>query len=200
MAQRMESVAPPGGVMLSESTARLVEDAVMLGEPEMVHIKGADDPVPPRRLLGRQRDHQHGGAARTDAGRAHWELNTIAAILDEAIGGAGLRRQCPGAAGYRQEPHCPRVGGDRRRAAVSRCSPPTANPTPATSLSMRWPASCGPRLGVDDLDAEAARARVRGRFPDADPEDLLSARRPARHPRSRRRSCPTSRPTPDGGG
>ena len=25
MAQRMESVAPPGGVMLSESTARLVE-------------------------------------------------------------------------------------------------------------------------------------------------------------------------------
>ena len=34
MAQRMESVAPPGGVMLSESTARLVEHTVMLGEPE----------------------------------------------------------------------------------------------------------------------------------------------------------------------
>ena len=31
MAQRMESVAPPGGVMLSESTARLVEDAAVLG-------------------------------------------------------------------------------------------------------------------------------------------------------------------------
>jgi class 3 adenylate cyclase len=30
MAQRMESVAPPGGVMLSESTARLVEGAVTL--------------------------------------------------------------------------------------------------------------------------------------------------------------------------
>ncbi|MGO9383969.1 MAG: adenylate/guanylate cyclase domain-containing protein, partial [Mycobacterium sp.] len=29
MAQRMESVAPPGGVMLSESTARLVEDRVV---------------------------------------------------------------------------------------------------------------------------------------------------------------------------
>ncbi len=29
-AQRMESVAPPGGVMLSESTARLVEHLVML--------------------------------------------------------------------------------------------------------------------------------------------------------------------------
>ena len=47
MAQRMESVAPPGGVMLSESTARLVEGAVILGEPELVQIKGADDRCPP---------------------------------------------------------------------------------------------------------------------------------------------------------
>ena len=31
MAQRMESVAPPGGVMVSESTARLVENVAMLG-------------------------------------------------------------------------------------------------------------------------------------------------------------------------
>ena len=31
LAQRMESVAPPGGVMLSESTARLVEHATVLG-------------------------------------------------------------------------------------------------------------------------------------------------------------------------
>src|SRR4029077_19338672 len=50
-AQRMESVAPPGGVMLSESTARLVDHLVMLGEPEWVHIKGADEPVRARRLL-----------------------------------------------------------------------------------------------------------------------------------------------------
>jgi class 3 adenylate cyclase len=34
MAQRMESVAPAGGVMLSESTARLVEHTMMLAEPE----------------------------------------------------------------------------------------------------------------------------------------------------------------------
>ena len=50
-AQRMESVAPPGGVMLSESTARLVEHTVMLGEPEWVRIKGADEPVRARRLV-----------------------------------------------------------------------------------------------------------------------------------------------------
>jgi len=52
MAQRMESVAPPGGVMVSASTARLVEGAATLGEPELVQIKGADAPVPARRLLG----------------------------------------------------------------------------------------------------------------------------------------------------
>ena len=51
MAQRMESVAPPGGVMLSASTARLVDGAAALGEPEMVRIKGADEPVMARRLL-----------------------------------------------------------------------------------------------------------------------------------------------------
>jgi hypothetical protein len=41
MAQRMESVAARAGVMLSESTARLVGDAVTLSEPEGVRIKGA---------------------------------------------------------------------------------------------------------------------------------------------------------------
>jgi len=36
MAQRMESVAPPGGVMVSESTARLVESL----------LSGDGQPVP----------------------------------------------------------------------------------------------------------------------------------------------------------
>src|SRR5271157_2869639 len=51
MAQRMESVAPPGGVMLSESTTRLVDGAAVLDEPELVRIKGAAEAVPARRLL-----------------------------------------------------------------------------------------------------------------------------------------------------
>ncbi len=61
MAQRMESVAPPGGVMLSASTARLVEGAAALGEPEMVRIKGAEStsgrpsPVGHRRTGSRRR-------------------------------------------------------------------------------------------------------------------------------------------------
>ena len=45
MAQRMESVAPPGAVMLSASTARLADGAATLGESELVPIKGAEEPV-----------------------------------------------------------------------------------------------------------------------------------------------------------
>ena len=41
----MESVAPPGGVMLSESTARLVEHATVLAD-RRVHVKGAEDHYP----------------------------------------------------------------------------------------------------------------------------------------------------------
>src|SRR5215207_2548590 len=51
IAQRIESAAPPGGVMLSESTARLVEHITVLAEPEWVHIKGAEEPVRARRLV-----------------------------------------------------------------------------------------------------------------------------------------------------
>jgi adenylate cyclase len=36
MAQRMESVAPPGGVMLSVSTARLVDGMAALGDAELI--------------------------------------------------------------------------------------------------------------------------------------------------------------------
>ncbi len=38
--------------MLSESTARLVEHTVTLGEREWVRIKVADEPVCARRLVG----------------------------------------------------------------------------------------------------------------------------------------------------
>src|SRR5262245_52433885 len=50
-AQRMESVAPHGEVMLSESTARLVDHLVMLDQPGWVDVKGRDEPVPVRRLV-----------------------------------------------------------------------------------------------------------------------------------------------------
>jgi hypothetical protein len=45
MAQRMESVAPPGGVMLSASTARLVDGAVDLIRDDGEHPLAAGDTV-----------------------------------------------------------------------------------------------------------------------------------------------------------
>ncbi|MDT5334018.1 MAG: hypothetical protein QOF31_5315, partial [Mycobacterium sp.] len=89
MAQRMESVAPAGGVMLSESTARLVEGVAELGEPQQVRIKGADVPVPARTLLSmRVQRGPMASRVSTLVGR-EWELSALTAMLDRSIGGRG---------------------------------------------------------------------------------------------------------------
>jgi adenylate cyclase len=89
LAQRMESVAPPGGVMLSASTARLVSDTAALDEPQMVRIKGAAEPVTARRLLGMgERHHAVNRAESTLVGR-RWEMSAVEGLLDRAIEGCG---------------------------------------------------------------------------------------------------------------
>ena len=95
MAQRMESVVLPGGVMLSESTARLVENAADIGEPEMVQIKGASTRVKATQLLGIAEHRPRQRNEPSFVGRA-WELNTITGILDEAVNGAGCESVCWG--------------------------------------------------------------------------------------------------------
>jgi class 3 adenylate cyclase len=88
MAQRMESAAPPGGVMLSASTARLVEGAATLGESQHLQIKGADEPVPARRLLSMGERPAAGRAESNLVGR-RWELSATESLLDRAVGGHG---------------------------------------------------------------------------------------------------------------
>ena len=90
MAQRMESVAPPGGVMLSASTARLVEGAAVLGQHELVHIKGVDAPVPARRLLAIEPRHGLVGRVLSSLVGRRWEMAAVEAILDRAIDGHGV--------------------------------------------------------------------------------------------------------------
>ena len=88
-AQRIESVAPAGGVMLSESTARLVEHMVVMGEPEWVRLKGADKPVCARRLVAvGSRDGLVRRAEASLVGR-RWEMAALDAIVDRAVGGRG---------------------------------------------------------------------------------------------------------------
>jgi hypothetical protein len=74
--------------MLSESTARLVEDAAELAEREMVRIKGADDPMPARRLLGVAPHRRMDGVESTFVGR-QWEMGALAGMLGQAINGNG---------------------------------------------------------------------------------------------------------------
>ncbi|MDT5177260.1 MAG: hypothetical protein QOJ95_1458, partial [Mycobacterium sp.] len=88
MAQRMESVAPPGGVMLSESTAGLVECNFALGTKEFVYIKGSLEAVPARRLLAASADRRVARRPSRLVGREA-ETLTISSILDAALQGVG---------------------------------------------------------------------------------------------------------------
>jgi len=171
MAQRMESVAPPGAVMLSESTARLVEDAAVLGAPELVPIKGTDTPVPARRLLG---IGAHEPARRGESplvGRA-WEMATVSAILDEAIGGAGCVVNIMGAPGIgksRLVRESAVIAAGRGVSVFTAFCESHAREIPFRAVARLLRAG----LGVSDLDDRAARAAIRAEVPDAEPEDLL---------------------------
>ena len=171
-AQRMESVAPPGGVMLSESTARLVEHTVMLAEPEWVRIKGADQPVPARRLMGiGPRDGLVGRTEASLVGRG-WEMAALEAMVDRSIGGRG------GVVGVVGPPGIGKSRTARETAALAAgrgvevfwafCES-HAGDIPFRVVAQLLRA----RTGVADLDGQAARARVREQVPDADPQDLL---------------------------
>ncbi|BBY34637.1 cyclase [Mycolicibacter minnesotensis] len=171
-AQRMESVAPPGGVMLSESTARLVHHVAVLGEPELARIKGVDEPVPVHRLLGMSPERRH--TPRHDprlVGRS-WEMGALQGILDEAIAGNGCVVGLAGPPGIGKS----RIAREVSAAARSRgvevfavyCESHAREIPFHTAISLLRTA-----LGIADLDDEAARARVEESAPGADPEDLL---------------------------
>jgi class 3 adenylate cyclase len=172
MAQRMESVAPPGGVMLSESTARLVDHAAELGEPKFVRIKGTDEPVRVRRLVAvAVQPAQIGRFDTTLVGR-QWELNTVAAMLDRSVSGRGCVVGLAGRAG---------IGKSRlvyETAAMARGRGINVFSTFCESHASDVPFHVAARLlrdaaGITDVDDEAARAQVRARAGDASDEDLL---------------------------
>jgi class 3 adenylate cyclase len=170
-AQRMESVAPPGGVMLSESTARLVEHIVLLGDPEWVRIKGADESVRARRLVAiGARDGLVGRAESSLVGR-RWEMSTVEGLLDRAIDGHG------GVVGVVGSPGIGKSRLVREVAAITRRRDVEVFTTFCESHATDVPFRVVARLlrtafGIEGLDAQAARAQVRPRVRDADPEDL----------------------------
>ncbi len=172
MAQRMESVAPSGGVMLSESTGRLVVDDVMLSEPKSLSVKGFDHDVVGYELLGMVTSSRQGPRRSAKLIGREWELAALTAMLDQAAQGQGRVAALVGAPGI----------------GKSRLASELASLAAARGLDVHWAvceshASDVPfhvvadllRAGSDvrGLEDAAARALIRERNPEADPEDLL---------------------------
>jgi class 3 adenylate cyclase len=172
MAQRMESVAPPGGVMLSASTARLVEGAATLGDAELVQIKGADAPVPGRRLLSvSDRDRSVAASQSALVGR-RWEMSAVGGLLDRAVDGHGAVVTVVGSPGIgksRLVREVVAIAAGREVEVFSAYCESHATDVPFHVVARLLRAA----FGVRGLDAPAARERVRSRVLDADPEDLL---------------------------
>ncbi len=172
MAQRMESVAPAGGVMLSASTARLVDGAAMLGGAESVRIKGAGEPVSAYRLLGiRERPFVPARAGSDLVGR-QWEMSVLGGLLDDAVDGRGAVVGVVGQPGIGKSRLAHEVARMARRSGVdvfTACCESHASRVPFYAV-MRLLRTV---TGVDGLDGPAARDRLRDRIGDADPEDML---------------------------
>ena len=172
MAQRMESVAPPGGVMVSASTARLVEDAVALGAAELVHIKGTDRPIHAQRLLSMSEERRPVGRAESKLVGRRWEMSAVEGLLDRAVGGHGAVVEVMG------EPGIGKSRLVREVAAMAAVRDVEVFSAFCESHTSQVPFHAVARLlraatGVEGLDGQAARARVRDQIPDADPEDAL---------------------------
>ena len=172
MAQRMEAVAPPGGVMLSASTARLVEAAANLAEWESVRIKGAQEPVPARRLLGMADGHRAGGRAESNLVGRRWEMTAVEGLLGRAIDGHGAVVGVVGSPGIGKSRLVREVTAMAAARGVDMFTAfceSHANQVPFHAVARLLRAA----TGVEGLDGQTARDRVRDRVPDADPEDLL---------------------------
>jgi adenylate cyclase len=171
-AQRMESVAPAGGVMLSEASARLVEGVAELGGRELVHIKGAADPVPARRLLDIASRGRLVMAREAPLVGRQREIGALIASLEGAMHGNASVVRVTGPAGIGKS----RLIGEVAAAAMDLgaevfstfCQSHTGNvPFHATSGLFRGV------FGIDDLDVDGARERVRTRLPNAHADDLV---------------------------
>ena len=171
LAQRMESVAPAGGVMLSESTARLVGGRAVLGETEMVRIKGADKPVPARRLLGMAERPAVGRAESNLVGR-RWEMAAVEGVLDRAVDGHGAVVGVVGSPGIgksRLVREVTAMAAARDVEVFTAFGESHASDIPFYVVTRLLRAA----FGVGELDAAGARTQIRARVPEADPEDLL---------------------------
>ncbi|OBB68478.1 adenylate/guanylate cyclase domain-containing protein [Mycobacterium sp. 852014-50255_SCH5639931] len=172
MAQRMESVAPPGGVMLSESTARLVQHATVLADAEEVHLKGSDVPVLARRLLSLSDGHDERSPLQGALVGRDLELTTLTGLLDRSVSGRGCVVRVVGPAGIGKT----RLAGEAVSMARQRGVEVSSVFCESHTSDVPFLVAAGLLRDVariTELDDEAARAQVRASVPDASDEDVL---------------------------
>jgi class 3 adenylate cyclase len=172
IAQRMESVAPPGGVMITESTARLVENVAVLDDPASVTIKNATEPITARRLRGMLASRAVAGRRESTLVGRDDDIEAITRILNEAMANKGCMVGIAGPAGIGKSRLCRELAEIAEGAGVRTFS------TFCESHTSEIPFFAVTRLLKDILriredDYDAARTALRGRLTSADPGDLL---------------------------
>ncbi len=172
-AQRMESVAPPGGVMLSEATARLVRGRRGTGRSRARPHQGRRTIRCPPAAFSTSRHAVdcvmgHEAPWSGGSGRSAHSLTS----LEQAMRGNASVVRVTGPAGIGKS----RLIGEVAAVAMDLgaevfstfCQSHTGDvPFHAMSGLFRG------IFGIDDLDVDGARERVRARLPDAHAEDLV---------------------------
>ncbi len=186
IAQRMESVAPPGGVLVSEATARLVEHIAVLEAPAKYAIKGSAEPVPARRLLAVTPAGVVAGRREAAFVGRDDEMVAIDRLFDGVVAGQGSAVGVNGPAGIGKSRLCRELLKSAHRRGIESFS------TFCESHTREVPFRAVARLlraflGITEVDAVAARAVLRARFPAAEQvdlvllDDLVGIRDPAVH-------------------
>jgi class 3 adenylate cyclase len=171
IAQRMESVAPPGGVAVSESTARLVENTAVLAEPVLVHIKGTDVAIPARQLLKTVADPVLTGRREWTLVGRQWEMGALKGLLDESIAGRGCVVGVVGAPGIGKTRLAREVARIANESGVEVFS--TFCESHGLEVSFHVVARMlRTAFRLNQLDGTSARALVRARLPAAEPDDV----------------------------
>ncbi|KMO70065.1 ATP-binding protein [Mycolicibacterium chlorophenolicum] len=171
MAQRMESVAGPGGVMLSESTARLVEGDFHLGPRELARIKGSDQPVPVHRLLSAVVEREMTRRRSRLVGRMS-ENRCIAGVLEDArdrVGGVVTVQGTPGVGKTRLVQESMSAATQRGFDVFFTYCESHAREISFNVISRLLRAV----FAIGGVEPTAARSMVRADIDDADDQDLL---------------------------
>jgi adenylate cyclase len=171
LAQRMESVAPPGGVMLSASTARLVEHVAVLGAPELVRIKGASEPVSARLLVGAAEAGRSVRQLSPLIGR-EWELSSVSGMLDQSIDGKGRVVGLvgpPGIGKSRMVFEVATLAAERGVEVFTASCESHTSELPFFVITRLLRAI----FAADRMEPADVRVNIRVRMPEADPDDLV---------------------------